>query len=132
MNLRAPLLGVACGVTTLLVVGALTITALSGPFGDSPGVGILGLFAGLFAGLTAAVVVGVGADRLAGWRLSALVAYGAFGTAFLLVAGLQYVNVPGADDLFTFPVHLATSALLAAAVTLLDARRRRSGGVTPA
>lgn len=124
INTRPPVLGVACGITTLLLVGALTISVLGSQYGESPGVGILGLFSGVVAGLIAAVVVGVTADRFEGWAASALVAYGTFGAAFLGIAGVQYVNVPGADDLFAFRIHLLTSLLLAVVVAGVDHRGR--------
>ena len=123
MDLRTPLLGVACGVTTFLLVGAGTIEALATQYGG-PGVGILGVFAGALGGLGVAVLVGVTADRLRGWAATAVVGYGAFGAGFLGVAALRYVNVPGADDLFAFPVHLATSLVVAVAAAALDHRSR--------
>jgi hypothetical protein len=113
-------LGIACGITSVLLCGAVTITLLSGKYGESPGVGILGVFSGLFVGLIAAVVVGVIADRLQEWAMTVLVWYGAFGLTFLAIAAAQYVNVPGADDLFTFQIHLLVSALAATVVAGLD------------
>jgi hypothetical protein len=115
MNLRTFSLGAASAVTTFLVVGAVTIAVLSGPFGESPGVGILGVLAGFVVGLGAGVVVAAFAGRLSGAATAALVTYATFGVAFLAIAALQYVNVPGADAVFTFPVHLAVSVLLALA-----------------
>lgn len=106
---------------------ALTLVVLSGQYGESPGVGILGVFAGFLAAVVAAVAVWAFADRLSGVAAATLVAYGTFGVAFLGIAGLRYVNVPGADDLFTFPVHLGASLLVAVVVTILAGRERRPG-----
>ena len=132
MNLRNLSLGVAAAVTTFLLAGALSISVLGGLYGDSPGVGILGVLAGLVTGLAAGVVVVLFAARLAGITAAALVAYGTFGVAFLAIAGLQYVNVPGADAVFTFPVHLATSALVAVFVAAaVFVRSEERGGAKP-
>jgi hypothetical protein len=113
MNYRDVLLGVACGVTTFLFAGAGTIVAIGDRFGDSPGVGILAVGAGLFAGLLAAFLGTIASDRLSGVPARALLAYGVFGVTFLGIAALQYVNVPGADAVFSFPVHLGVSVLVA-------------------
>ena len=79
--------------------------------------------------LVGAVVTFTG-DRFSGLRAAALVTYGAFGVAFLAIVGLSYVNVPGADEAFTFPVHLAVS-VVSAIVTAVPAGRAslRSGRV---
>lgn len=116
MNYRTLSLGLASAVTTFLLVGALSISVLGGLYGDSPGVGILGVLAGLVAGLVAGGVVATFAGRVTGLGAAALVAYAAFGVTFLAIAALQYVNVPGADAVFTFPVHLGTSAVVAMVV----------------
>lgn len=124
MNARTPALSVACGITTLLLVGASSIAFLSSQYGDGPGIGILGVVSGLVAGLLAAVVVGVTADRTEGWLATALVAYGTFGATFLGIGGLQYLNVPGADGLFPFRIHLLTSVLLAVVAAGVEHRGR--------
>lgn len=113
MNLRSFSLGAASAVTTFLVAAAATIAVTRIPFGDSPGVGILGVGAGFVAGLVVFVVVAVFAGRLSGASWAALVAYATLGVVFLGIAALSYVNVPGADAVFTFPVHIAVSVLLA-------------------
>ncbi|ODR82663.1 permease [Haladaptatus sp. W1] len=122
MNARAILFAVASAVTTVLLAGAATIELLSAVYGESPGVGMLGLVVGLVVGVSVGAGVVVTAGRFSGISLAALVAYATFGVAFLTIAGLRYVNVPGADALFTFPVHFAVSLLLALAVAVLTAR----------
>ena len=94
MNARTPALSVACGITTLLLVGASSIAFLSSQYGDGPGVGILGVVSGLAAGLLAAVVVGVTADRTEGWLATALVAYGTFGATFLGIGAYSTSTSP--------------------------------------
>lgn len=132
MNARTVLFGLASAVTTFLVVGAVGIELLSGLYGESPGVGILGVALGVAVGLPAGVVVAYAfsGDRLSGVLAVALVAYGAFGVAFLTIAGLQYVNAPGADEVFTFPVHLGASVLLAVVAAVIARGRRRGVGAT--
>lgn len=126
MNARTVALALASAVTTFLLVGAATIALSATQFGDSPGVGILGVFAGVLGGLLALVLVAAFGGRLSGAPVAALVGYGTFGVAFLGIAGLSYVNVPGADAVFTFPVHLGTSAVLAVvAAAAAFARRGR-------
>jgi hypothetical protein len=130
MNVRTGLLALAAAVTTFLLFGAAAIAVLGGRFGESPGVGILGVAAGALAAAVALVAVAVLADRFRGVPRAALVAYGTFGVAFLAIAAMQYVDVPGADDLFAFEVHLAVSlvaAVVTGAVTL--ARPGRGPGV---
>jgi hypothetical protein len=122
---RRVAVGIACGITTFLLSGAVTISVLGGKYGESPGVGILGVATGLVAGLIAAVVVGAIVDRSRGAVATALVWYGSFGTAFLVIAGARYVNVPGADELFTFQIQLLVSALAAAVVAGIDHRSRQ-------
>jgi hypothetical protein len=122
---RYLLVGAAAAVTTFLLVGAVTIETLAGLYGDSPGVGILGVFAGFAGALVAGLLVVARGDRLRGVAAAALVAYGTLGSSFLAIALLQYVNVPGADAVFTFPVHLGTSVLLAVVAGALDAQRPR-------
>lgn len=120
MNLRSVAMGAGTAVTTFLLAGAATIELMGA--GEAPAVGIIGVFVGVLAGLLAGAVVGVYADRLPGLATTGLVAYATFGVAFVAIAGLSYVNVPGADDVFTFPVHLATSVVVALAVALLAGR----------
>lgn len=123
MNSRSLLLALGASVTTFLLAGAAAIESLGTAFGG-PGVGILGVAAGLFLGLLVAVAVALTAHRLPGrWR-TLLAGYGSFGVAFLAVAALRYVNAPGADEAFTFPVHVATSVLVALVVVVVTGRRR--------
>jgi len=124
MNPRYFLLGLASAVTTFLLAGAVTIEILSTWYGESPGVGILGVGVGVVVALLVGTVVTFTGDRLSGWRAAALVAYGAFGVAFLAIAGLSYVNVPGADEVFTFPVHIAASLVIAIVAAILASRGR--------
>jgi hypothetical protein len=122
MNARTIALGLAGAVTTFLVVAALTIQLLSGPYGESPGVGILGVFAGAVGALLAGIAIAAVAGRVSRRVLVGFVAYGTLGVAFLGVALLRYVNVPGADELFTFPVHIGVSVLLAVVAASLAGR----------
>lgn len=63
-------------------------------------------------------------EDLSGLAASAFVAYATFGIVFVAIAGMRYVNVPGADDVFSFPVHLGASVVAAVAVALLAGRSR--------
>ncbi len=103
MNSRDVLPKLASAVTTFLLVGAATIEILSTWYGESLGIGILAGGVGVITPLFVGAVVTFTAGRLSGLRAAALVAVGAFGVAFLAIAGLSYVNVPGADEVFTFP-----------------------------
>jgi hypothetical protein len=116
MNARTVALALGTAVTTFLLVGAVTIELLGA--GEAPGIGILGVFVGLAAGLVAGGLVGVAGDRIAGPPAAALVGYATFGVTFLAIAGMSYVNVPGVDDVFTFPVHLGVSAAVAVVAAL--------------
>jgi len=119
MNARTVALAIGTAVTTFLLVGAVTIELLGA--GEAPGIGILGVFVGLVAGLVAGGLVGVTGDRVAGLPAAALVGYAAFGTTFLAIAAMSYVNVPGVDDVFTFPVRLGASAVVAVVAALATA-----------
>lgn len=118
MNLRSVALGIGIAITTFLLAGAATIELLGA--GEAPAVGIIGVFVGVLSGLLAGAIVSAYADRISGMAATALVAYGTFGIVFVAIAGLSYVNV--LDDVFTFPVHLATSVVVALAVALLAGR----------
>lgn len=113
-------LGVGTAVTTFLIAGAATIELLGA--GEAPGIGIVGVFVGLVVGLLAGVGVGVYAPRVSGRAVRALVAYATFGIAFVVIAGARYVNVPGADGVFVFPVHVGVSVVIAVSVALLTDR----------
>jgi len=120
MTARRFALGTGTAVTTFLLAGAATIELLGA--GEAPGIGIVGVFVGVVAGLLAGGIVGVYADRLSGVAASLLVAYATFGVAIVAIAGLSYVNVPGADDVFSVPVHVGVSLLAAVVVALLASR----------
>ncbi|MFT4892078.1 MAG: hypothetical protein ACI9YT_003019 [Halobacteriales archaeon] len=122
MNSRTIVLGAGTAITTFLLVGAATIELLGG--GESPAIGILGVFVGLVAGMLAGGSVGVAADRLSGYPATFVVGYAAFGVAFLAIAGMSYVNVPGADDVFTFPVHIGVSVVVAVVFALVAKQGR--------
>jgi hypothetical protein len=124
MNSRDVLLGLASAVTTFLLAGAATIGILTTWYGESPGIGILAVGVGVIAALFVGAAVTFASERLSGLRAAALVAYGAFGVAFLGIAGLSYVNVPGADEMFTLPVHLAVSLAIAIVAAVLVSRGR--------
>lgn len=121
MKVRTIVLAVGAAITTFLLVGATTIELLGA--GEAPGIGIIGVFVGFLTGLLAGAAVGAFATRLSGLAATALVGYAAFGITFMLIAGLRYVNVPGADDVFTFPVHVGISIVVAALLALSVGRR---------
>lgn len=125
MNARTVALAFGSAVTTFLVVGAVTIELLGA--GEAPGIGILGVFVGLVAGLIAGGLVGVAGGRIAGVPAAVLVGYATLGTTFLAIAGMSYVNVPGVDDVFTFPVRLGVSAVVAVVAALAVGYGRRAG-----
>ena len=120
MNARTFALGVGSAVTTFLLAGAATIELLGA--GEAPAIGIIGVVVGVVAGLLVGGIVSVFAGRFSGIATSTLVAYAAFGVAFVAIAGMRYVNVPGADDLFSFPVHVGVSIVAAVVVALLAGR----------
>lgn len=124
MDTRNISLGLVSTVTSFLLAGAVTIEMLSTWYGESPGVGILGVRVGIVVALLVGAVVAFTGDRLSGLRAAALVAYGVFGVAFLAIAGLSYMNVPGADEVFTFPIHLAVNLVVATVVAGLASRGR--------
>ncbi len=102
------------------MAGAATIELLGA--GEAPAIGIIGVFVGIITGLQAGGIVSVYADRLSGIAASALVAYAMFGVAVVAIAGTRYVKVPYADDVFTFPVHIGVSVVVAVVVALLTTR----------
>jgi len=110
-------LGIGTAVTTFLLAAVVVIESLGG--GEAPGIGILGVLGGLVAGLLAGALVVASADRLSGVATAALATYATLGPAFVAIAGLSYANVPGADAVFTFPVHVGTSVVLAVVAGLL-------------
>jgi hypothetical protein len=130
MNTRTVALGTGTAVTTFLLAGAVTIELLGA--GEAPGIGIIGVFVGVVSGLLAGVIVSVYADRLSGIAASVLVAYANLGVAFVAIAGMRYVNLPYADNVFTFPVHIGVSVIAAVVVALLAVLRRRGNRTTSA
>ncbi|SEO68817.1 hypothetical protein SAMN04487948_104185 [Halogranum amylolyticum] len=129
MNARTLALGAGTAVTTFLLAGAATIELLGA--GEAPGVGIVGVFVGVLVGLLAGGLVSVYADRLSGIAVPTLVAYATFGVTFVVIAGTSYVNVPGADDVFSFPVHVGVSVVVALAAALLTGRGRLGERAAP-
>lgn len=127
MNVRTVALGLGAAITTFLLVGAATIQWL-GP-GEAPAIGIIGVFVGFVAGVLAGGIVTIYAERLAGLLWTVLVGYATFGILFIAIAAMRYVNLPGADDLFTFPIHLGVS--LGAAIVLALLVSQRSVGQRP-
>lgn len=130
MNLRYLLLGFASAETISLLAGDVTIEILSTWYGENPSIGILGVVLGVVGGLLAGAIVTVAGDRLSGLRAAALVTYAVFGVAFLVIASLSHVNVPDADEVFTFPVLVVSigvavvAAVLATRGRVLPARTR--------
>ncbi|WP_277555469.1 permease [Halobaculum limi] len=124
---RALPLALASGVTTLLVAGTVAIEASTASGLGGPGVGILGVLVGLVAALLAAIAVGllVASERLPPSAMAVLVAYGTFGVAFLAVAALRYVNVPGADETLSMPIQVGLSLVCALAAGVVAARGGR-------
>jgi hypothetical protein len=116
-------LGIGTAVTTFLLAAVVVIESLGA--GEAPGIGILGVFGGLVAGLLAGALVVAYAGRLSGATTAALAAYATLGPAFVAIAGLSYVNVPGADAVFSFPVHVGTSVVLAVVAGVLAVYLRR-------
>jgi hypothetical protein len=127
MDLRALALAIGSACTTFLLVGAATIELLGA--GEAPGIGIIGVFVGFVAAMIAGGVVGGYGNRVVGVTERALIAYATFGIVFLGLAGMRYVNVPGADDVITFPVQIGISilgaVLLAVVAPILDHDRNR-------
>ncbi|WP_132060864.1 permease [Halorussus amylolyticus] len=126
MTARTIALGAGTAITTFLLAGAATIELL-GP-GEAPAIGIIGVFVGVVVGLLAGGIASVYADRLSGIATSVLVAYATFGVAFVTIAGMSYVNVPYADGVFTFPVHIGVSIVVAVIVALLAIRGKIGEG----
>jgi hypothetical protein len=126
MSARTVALGAGTAVTTFLLAGAAAIELLGA--GKSPAIGIIGVFVGVITGIVAGAMVSVYAARLSGIPASALVAYATFGVAFVVVAGMRYVNVPYADDVFTFPVQIGASVTVAVVVALAYRSGRLGGG----
>ena len=120
MNTRSLSLGVGSALTTFLVAGVATIELMGA--GEAPGIGIIGVFAGVVSGLVIGALGRLNAARFSGIIESLLVSYATFGVAFFAIAGMRYVNVPGADDVFSFPVHIGGSVVAALVVASLAGR----------
>jgi hypothetical protein len=123
MNARSLALGLGTAVTTFLLVAAAAIEFAPAAWGDSPGVGIVGVLVGLVLGLAAGAAVTFGVPIISRAVRAAVVGYAALGVTYLGIAAMRYVNVPGADDVFTFPVHLGVSLLVAVVAAVLVIRR---------
>jgi hypothetical protein len=100
-----------------MLVGATTIELLGA--GEAPGIGIVGVFVGLIAGVIAGGVVSGYGTQVVGVTERALIGYATFGIVFLALFGMRYVNVPGADDVISFPVQIGVSLLGAAVLAAL-------------
>ena len=120
MNFRTIVLGIGTVVATFLLAGAATIELLGA--GAAPGVVFLGVSVGLIAGLFADGIVSVYADPLSGIAASIRLGYAAFGVVIVAIEGLKYVNVPGADDVFSFPVLIGVNFRAAVVVASLASR----------
>jgi hypothetical protein len=128
MNARTIAMGIGAAITTFLLAGATKIELLGA--GEAPGIGIIGVLVGVIAGLLAGGLVSLFVDRLSGIARSVPVAYATFGAAYVVIAGMSYVNVPGADDVFTFPVHVGVSLIAAVVVALVASQGGLSGRPT--
>jgi hypothetical protein len=117
VNLRILALSVGAAITSFVVVGATTIELLGA--GEAPGIGIIGVFVGLVAGVIAGGLVSGYGNRIVGVTERALIGYATFGVVFVALFGMRYVNVPGADDVITFPVQIGVSLLGAAVLGAL-------------
>lgn len=127
MNARTLILGLGTAVTTFLLVGGASIELAPAAWGDNRSVGILAVFTGFVVGMLAGGAVAYRADLVARLTQAALVGYAALGVTFLAIAVMSYVNVPGADELFTFPVQLGVSLLVAVVLAVLVG----SGRISP-
>lgn len=110
-------------ITTFLVVAAILIEAVTAATGADVGPGIIGVTAGALAALGAVLAVSYGWSRLTDRVRWAVAGYGSFGLAMLVLAGLSYVNVPGADEYLSLSRNLVVSAVVALAVTIGGWRR---------
>jgi uncharacterized membrane protein len=118
VNLQKLATVVGAAVTTFLLVGVVTIEAVTAAVGGDIGPGIVGVFAGVVTGLAAVVAVSWRWPSLADRARTVLLAYAAFGLTIVFLAALSYVNVPGADAYLGFEVNLVIAAVVAVAAAL--------------
>lgn len=126
MTLRSIVAALGSAVTTFLVVGAVVIEALTAATGADVGPGIVGVGLGAIAAIAALVLVRVVWGRLGETAHWTLLGYAAFGLAFLVLAALSYVNVPGARASLSVPLNAGIAALVAVAVAVAGLQRRRA------
>jgi len=119
MTPRKPLATIGAAVTTLLVVGAVVIEAVSAVTGADVGPGIVGVGVGALAAIAALALVAWRWGRLGETTRHLLLGYAAFGLAFLFLSALSYVNVPGARATLSVPINAGISAVVAVAVPIL-------------
>ena len=112
-------------VTTFLLVTAAVIEVVFGTTGADVGPGIVGVTVGALAALAAVVAVAVGWSRLDPSARWAVTGYGAFGLTIVFLAGLSYVNVPGADAYLGLSVNLVIAAAVAVVVAVGGWQRSR-------
>ncbi|NIS37094.1 MAG: permease [Actinobacteria bacterium] len=126
MNLQRPVAVAGAAVTTFLLVGAATLEAVFAATRADVGPGIVGVLVGVAAGLVAATLVASRWRRVGPRGRSLLLGYAAFGLTVVFLAGLSYVNVPGADDLLSVPVDVAIAAAVAVLVAAGRGRLTRT------
>lgn len=130
VNARALYLGVGTAITSFLLAAGMTIELLGA--GEPLGIGILGTVGAVLAGLLAGGIVAASADRVSGIGVSIFVAYATFGIVFVAIAGMRSVTATSADDVFSFPIHVGTSVMVAIAVALLVSHAERREQSKPA
>ena len=123
MDGRQLLAAVGSALTTLLLVGAVVIEVVAGATGADVGPGIVGVAVGVLAALVALVLVVARWGRLGPSARPLVLGYAAFGLAFLVLSALSYVNVPGARQYLSVPLH----AGIALVIALVVAAGRRLG-----
>ncbi|WP_435365381.1 hypothetical protein [Haloarchaeobius sp. DYHT-AS-18] len=125
MDLRRLLLALGSGATTFLLVGGL----LASQIPDIPG-GIVGFFGGLFAGLLAVVAVWLALGDASSTVSRLVLAYAAFGYAFLGIWFLRYAHVAGLRSAVDFSLQLVLSVAIAVLVAVGDwaGKRRDASG----
>lgn len=123
---------VGAAVTSFLVVGAVTIEAVTVVTGGDIGPGIIGVLAGVVAGSVGAWAVQWRWVALAeGWR-ALLLAYGSVGLTLVFLAFLSYINTPGVDEFLGFQRNLAVAVTVAIVAAAGYWRWGQSGAATPA
>lgn len=112
------LAAVGSALTTLLLVGAVVIEAVAAVTGADVGPGIVGVAVAALAALVVLVLVAARWDRLPWTARPFVLGYAAFGLAFLALAALSYVNVPGARQHLSVPLNAGISIVVAALVAV--------------